>query len=82
MVNDFAGYSGLRDVEISISSGHPNDEKNIEDDVHDDDREDEDSEDEQNDESKQMSNNFMSKGVQNKGFIDVWWLFDDGGKYL
>lgn len=68
-------------MEISISSGHPNDEKNLGDDTHeDDDREDEDSEDEQNDESKQMSNNFMSKGVQNKGFIDVWWLFDDGGK--
>lgn len=45
----------------------------------DDDKEEEESDDEQNDETKQLPDNVVAKDTRNKGFIDVWWLFDDGG---
>lgn len=79
-VNILIGFNGLKDVELNISSDRANGEKSLEDNVNDDNKEDYDSDDEQADESKQLSNNYFTKGVQNKGFIDVWWLFDDGGK--
>jgi len=85
------GYQRLHDVEISVHSGldgPPNEEKHMQDDVDhndedkDDDKEEEESDDEQNDETKQLPNNVVAKDTRNKGFIDVWWLFDDGGLTL
>lgn len=85
------GYQRLHEVQISVNdglNGPPNKDKHMRDEVdnidedRDDDKEEEESDDEQNDETKQLPDNVVAKDTRNKGFIDVWWLFDDGGLTL